>query len=132
MQLDAIDLRRARNKTLVSRICVCGPRKCDPEKKCAAYGQAWKQSNHTVHENLLELFTQYTRMATEAARRELRGLKGRRKKKNRLDSHRPSQWKELRPYHLANRVRPLLPGCRRYRSYHLAARRSDLIPDISE
>src|SRR6266478_1892045 len=30
------------------------------------------------------------RMATEAARRELKGLTGRRKKKNRLDSHRPS------------------------------------------
>src|SRR6266478_3591303 len=30
------------------------------------------------------------RMATDAARRELKGLTGRRKKKNRLDSHRPS------------------------------------------
>ena len=29
-------------------------------------------------------------MATEVARRELKGLTGRRKKKNRLDSHRPS------------------------------------------
>src|SRR6266852_4180643 len=35
------------------------------------------------------------RMATEAARRELKGLTGRRKKKNRLDSHRPSHGRQL-------------------------------------
>src|SRR6266850_7482156 len=71
MQLDAIDLRSARNKTLVRRICVACHRKCSPEKKYAAYGQTWKQSNHTVHGNLLELVTQYTRMAAVASETKL-------------------------------------------------------------